>query len=66
MGTGVAMLGNVNNAYSTGVGSRTTMAQSYLGRANTLGQANIDAMGSIVGAGIGWASGGTSLGSRRY
>lgn len=62
MGTGNAMLSNINNAYNTGVNSRTSMAQAYLGRANTLGTANIDAMGDVIGSAMGWASGGTSRG----
>ncbi len=62
MGTGQTMINAVGSAYSTGVNSRTNMAQAYLGRANQLSASNMDAMGDLVGAGMGWASGGKSLG----
>lgn len=64
MGTGQTMLGSIGNAYSSGVNSRTSMSQSYLGRANQLSQSNIGAMGDMIGAGMGWASGGASKGYR--
>ncbi len=62
MGTGQTMINAVGSAYNTGVNSRTNMAQAYLGRANQLSSSNMDAMGDLVGAGMGWASGGKSFG----
>lgn len=70
LGQGTQMLGvvanaasGVNQAYSTGVNARTSMAQSYLGQQTQLSTNNTDAMGQIIGAGMGWASGGTSNGT---
>lgn len=60
LGQGTELLGvvgnaanNVTNAFATGINSRTNIANSYLGRANALGTANIDAMGQVVGSAIG-------------
>lgn len=55
---------NVTNAYSTGINSRTNISNSYLNRSTQIGLANQSAMNDIVGAGMGWASGGTSRGTR--
>lgn len=64
LGQGTQMLQNVGSAYNTSVSSRTNLAGNYIGQQTAYGQANINAMGDVVGAGMGWASGGTSRGVR--
>lgn len=56
MGQGTQMLGainqagaNANQAYSTGVISRTNMASNFLGQQTDLAKANMDAMANVVG-----------------
>lgn len=62
LGQGTQMLSLINNAYGTSVNQRSTAFQSYLGQASGLKAGNMNAMGDVIGAGIGWASGGASNG----
>lgn len=64
LGQGTQMLGivansaaNTSQAYSTGVNARTSMAQSYLGQQTQLSTNNTNAMGQIIGTGMGFVGG---------
>ncbi len=52
-----AAASNVNTAYSTGVNSRTAMANSYIGQQTQFSTNNTNAMGQLVGTGIGFIGG---------
>lgn len=64
LGQGTQMLGavnqagaNANQAFSTGVAFRGNMANSYLNQQTTLSTNNTNAMGQLVGTGLGWLAG---------
>lgn len=59
---GTQMLQTINSAYGTSVNQRSSAFQGYLGQSSQLTLASMDAIGDVVGAGMGWASGGTSIG----
>lgn len=52
LGTIAAQASNVNNAYTTGVNSRTNMAGNYVGAQAQYGKSNMDAVGQVIGAGV--------------
>lgn len=52
LGTIAAQSSNVNQAYTTGVNSRTAIAGGYLSNQASIGNSNREQMGSVIGAGV--------------